>query len=149
MSFQQDNLQAIADAIRDMDGTTDPIMPLDFPDRIRAIQTGTQFPSGGSSGQALVKNSNTDGDIKWGNVVSSFNGRTGAVAPQSGDYTAAQVGAVPTTRTVNNKALSSDIILSATDVNARPSDWTPIIASPNAIATGSSLATGMVYLQYE
>lgn len=40
MSFQQDNLQAIADAIRDMDGTDAPIMPLDFPDRIRAIQTG-------------------------------------------------------------------------------------------------------------
>jgi hypothetical protein len=28
--------------------------------------------------------------------VSSFNGRTGAITPQSGDYTAAQVGAVST-----------------------------------------------------
>lgn len=41
--------------------------------------------------------------------VSSFNGRTGAVAPQAGDYTAADVGAVPATRTVDGKALSGDI----------------------------------------
>ena len=27
--------------------------------------------------------------------VTSFKGRTGAVTPQSGDYTAAQVGAIP------------------------------------------------------
>lgn len=40
MSYQGDNLKAIADAIRYKDGTTDLIMPLDFPDRIRAIQTG-------------------------------------------------------------------------------------------------------------
>lgn len=64
--------------------------------------------------------------------VTTFNGRTGAVTPQSGDYTAAQVGArpvtwtptasdvgaVPTTRKVNNKALSEDISLTAADVGA-------------------------------
>ena len=27
--------------------------------------------------------------------MESFNGRTGAVTPQTGDYTAAQVGAIP------------------------------------------------------
>ena len=36
-------------------------------------------------------------------------------------YTASEVGAVPTTRTVNSKALSSDITLSASDVGALPS----------------------------
>lgn len=64
--------------------------------------------------------------------VTSFNGRSGAVKPQSGDYTAAQVGArpgtwmptaadvgaVPTTRKVNGKALSGDIALTAADVGA-------------------------------
>lgn len=40
MSYQEDNLKAIADAIREKDGTTGTIMPLDFPDRIRAIKTG-------------------------------------------------------------------------------------------------------------
>lgn len=36
-------------------------------------------------------------------------------------YTAYEVGAVPTTRTVNGKALSGNITLSATDVGALPS----------------------------
>ena len=36
-------------------------------------------------------------------------------------YTASEVGAVPTTRTVNGKALSSDITLTASDVSALPS----------------------------
>ncbi len=39
-------------------------------------------------------------------------------------YTASDVGAVPTTRTVNGKALSGNITLSASDVNALPSDTT-------------------------
>lgn len=39
--------------------------------------------------------------------------------------TASDVKAVPVTRKVNNKALSSDITLTATDVGARPSNWTP------------------------
>ena len=39
-------------------------------------------------------------------------------------YTASDVGAVPTTRTVNGKALSSNITLSASDVDALPSTTT-------------------------
>ncbi len=39
-------------------------------------------------------------------------------------YTASEVGAVPTTRTVNGKALSSNITLSATDVGALPNTTT-------------------------
>ena len=35
-------------------------------------------------------------------------------------YTASDVGAVPTTRKVNSKALSADITLSASDVGAVP-----------------------------
>ena len=37
-------------------------------------------------------------------------------------YTASEVGAVPTTCTVNGKELSSNIVLTASDVNALPSD---------------------------
>ena len=40
MSTQGNKLTAIADAIREMDGTTAPIKANDFPDRIRAIETG-------------------------------------------------------------------------------------------------------------
>lgn len=44
-----------------------------------------------------------------------------AKAEQKPSYTASEVGAVPTTRKINNKALSSDITLTASDVNALPS----------------------------
>lgn len=47
--------------------------------------------------------------------VTSVNGKTGAV-----ELGASDVGAVPTTRTVNGKALSSNIALSANDVGALP-----------------------------
>lgn len=42
-----------------------------------------------------------------------------------GETTPEDIGAVPDTRTVNGKALSSDITLDASDVGARPSSWTP------------------------
>ena len=50
--------------------------------------------------------------------VNSFKGRTGDVMPQTGDYTASQVGAVPTNREVNGHSLDTDIELTAEDVNA-------------------------------
>lgn len=43
-----------------------------------------------------------------------------AKADKKPTYTASEVGAVPTTRTVNGKALSGNITLSATDVKALP-----------------------------
>ena len=91
------------------------------------------LPTGGTPGQILTK---TDDGTAWQNPpdtgVTTFNGRTGAVTPQAGDYTAemvgarpstwtptaSDVGAVPTTRTVNSKPLSSNITLTADDVNA-------------------------------
>ena len=46
--------------------------------------------------------------------------------------TANDVGAVPTSTTVNGKALSSNISLSAQDVGARPDTWTPTAADVGA-----------------
>lgn len=66
-----------------------------------------------SSGNAIAQAAPASG-------VTSFNGRTGAVTPVSGDYTAEMVGAVPTTRKINNKALSADISLTASNVGALP-----------------------------
>lgn len=43
MSIQEEKLQAIADAIREKDGTTELIPANDFPDRIRAIEIGSSF----------------------------------------------------------------------------------------------------------
>ena len=66
-----------------------------------------------ASGKAVAQDAPASG-------VTSFKGRAGAVVPQDGDYTASQVGAVPTSRTVNGKPLSSDVTLTATDVGALP-----------------------------
>ena len=67
-------------------------------------------PAGGTDGQILTKTS--DG-VEWGDApdtgVTTFNGRTGAVTPQDGDYTAGMVGARPDTWTP-----------SAADVGAMP-----------------------------
>lgn len=79
--------------------------------------------------------------------VTTFNGRTGAVTPASGDYTADMVGArpdnwlpttqeinaVPTSRTVNGHALDANITLEADDVGARPNTWTPSATDVGAI----------------
>ena len=57
-----------------------------------------------------------------GGGVTSFNGRSGAVIPQTGDYTADMVGARPNTWTP-----------SAEDVGARPDTWIPSAADVGAI----------------
>ena len=110
----------------------------------------SDLPAGGTDGQILTK---TADGVAWEDApesgVTSFKGRTGAVTPQEGDYTAnmvgarpdtwtpsaADVGAVPTSRTVNDKALSQDISLSASDVGARPDTWTPSAADVGALPT--------------
>lgn len=51
--------------------------------------------------------------------IKSVNGKTGAVS-----LTASDVSAVPTSRTVNGRALSSNITLSASDVSAVPTSRT-------------------------
>lgn len=64
--------------------------------------------------------------------------------------TATSIGAVPTTRTVNGKSLKNNISLTASDVGARPSSWTPITSGTSDITAGStSLATGTIYLVYK
>ena len=95
----------------------------------------SDLPAGGTDGQILTK---TADGVAWEDApeagVTSFKGRTGAVTPQDGDYTAdmvgarpdtwtpsaADVGAVPTSRTVNGQALSQNITLDAEDVGAMP-----------------------------
>ena len=55
----------------------------------------SDLPSGGTNGQILTK---TADGVAWEDApeggVTSFKGRTGAVTPQTGDYTAEMVGAV-------------------------------------------------------
>ena len=67
-----------------------------------------------------------------------------ALAPSKPSYSASDVGAVPTSRTINGKALTSNITLSASDVGAVPSTTT-IPTVNNATLTiqknGTNVAT--------
>jgi len=81
---------------------------------------GGGVPDGGTTGQVLQKKSDADQDVEWGDGSGSstaWGSITGTLADQT-DLDTALSGKVPTTRTVNNKALSSDISLTASDVGA-------------------------------
>ena len=59
-------------------------------------------------------------------------------------YTASEVGAVPTTRTVNGKALSADVTLSASDVGALPSS-TSIPSKTSDLTNDSGFINKQLY----
>lgn len=59
--------------------------------------------------------------------------------PNTWTPSASDVGAVPTTRKVNNKALSGDITLTASDVGARPNTWTPSASDVGAVPTSRTI----------
>lgn len=200
MSYQEDKLTEIADAIRSKEGSSDPIVASEFAERIEALSTGgtagvrsfngrtgavvpgvndytaemvgALSEDGGTLyGDLRIKPSGTygghlnfgDGDYveisepeddvlqikaskihfvasdatddkftlngqpigaQSGDVVSSFNGRTGDVYPEAGDYPIDFIGGVPTARTINGKPLTTNITLTANDVDAVPSSRT-------------------------
>lgn len=116
---------------------------------------GKQDKITGQQGQIVGFDSNGDPVAQTApdTGVVTFNGRTGAVTPQSGDYTAdmvgarsntwtpsaADVGAVPTDRTVNGKALSQNITLTADDVGARANTWMPTASDVGAVPTARTV----------
>lgn len=57
------------------------------------------------------------------------SGLNGVFAPKTHSHSAADVGAVPTTRKVNNKPLSADVTLNAGDVGALPAGGTAAAAT--------------------
>lgn len=100
---------------------------------------GVGVPSGGTAGQVLAKADGEDYNTEWidppeggggglTEAVTSFNGRTGEVTPQAGDYTAAQVGARPDTW-----------VPTASEVGALPAD-TVIPTKTSDLTNDSSYA---------
>lgn len=85
----------------------------------------SDLPSGGTDGQVLTK---TADGVAWEDApeagVTSFKGRTGAVTPQDGDYTADMVG-------------------------ARPSTWTPTASDVGAIPNPSGGTPGQLLSKTE
>lgn len=71
-----------------------------------------------------------------------------AKASSKPSYSANEVGAVPTSRTVNGKALSSNITLSAGDVGAAPSSHSHNYAGSSFAGGSANWANGADYASY-
>lgn len=132
MSTQETNLQAIADAIREKDGTAEPIPASTFAERIRTLSTAGGEPAG----------------------VSSFNGRTGAVTPQAGDYTAEMVGAVPAGQGGVGRSMAGKTVKPTYDESVTAGygseifndyesrTFASVVGSDKHVATGGNVASG-------
>lgn len=125
-----------------------------------------QAQAGGYSGSELEFNQQLAGLSDGPFVPESDKGVASGVATldstgkleetQKPDYTASEVGAVPTTRTVNGKAMSADVTLTGDDIPTSASDPTsissqlsnkvnsvPIVIQPSVDVL--TLETGHVY----
>lgn len=71
-----------------------------------------------------------------------------AKASRKPSYSASEVGAVPTSRTVNGKALSSNITLSAGDVGAAASSHSHKYAGSSSAGGDATWANGSTYANY-
>lgn len=71
-----------------------------------------------------------------------------AKAASKPSYSASEVGAVPTSRTVNGKALSANITLSASDVGAAASSHSHNYAGSTSAGGNATWANGATYSQY-
>lgn len=69
---------------------------------------------------------------KWALAGAGLTAADVGARPDTWTPSASDVGAVPTSRKVNGKALSSDITLSASDVSARASTWMPTASDVGA-----------------
>lgn len=125
-AVRQSDLQAVSDEVDHiLDGTTPVAIPAATEAKVGGIKPGTGLeveadgtanvtltgvPDGGTMGQILTQGASGP---EWEDApdtgVTKFNGRTGEVEPQEGDYTASMVGARPDTWTP-----------SASDVGAIP-----------------------------
>lgn len=102
---------------------------------------GPGVPTGGGAGQILAKSSSQNYDTHWidppegsggASGVTSFAGRSGAVTPKSGDYTAALVGAATPAEV---SAAVSDKVSSASVKTIQPVTQTEYDALATKVTT--------------
>ena len=87
---------------------------------------------GGASGRTLETIYKSIAEARR-EAAEAMNAHTGADNPHG--ITTEDIDAVPTSRKVNGKALSTDISLTAEDVGARPASWTPTVEDLDAVPT--------------
>jgi hypothetical protein len=113
---------------------------------------GPGFVTGGTTGQALVKLSNTDGDYGWGTVtgggggggaVSSVASRTGAVTLTSADLTDATASGRAVVTAANAAAVAAAAGLPLVD-NTRDASKPISTAQAAALAAKADLVGGLI-----
>lgn len=131
-----------------------------YVDDVLEYDSSSSFPQTGEDGKIYVAE-DTNRQYRWSGSgyieispslalgetsATAYRGDRGAAAyahsQASGNphnTTAADIGAVPTSRTVNGKALNGDISLSAADVGARPASWTPTAEDVGAVPTSRTV----------
>lgn len=131
-----------------------------YVDDVLEYNTLSSFPPTGEDGKIYIAE-DTNRQYRWsgsqyveispslalGETSSTaYRGDRGAIAYTHSqttgnphNTTAAEVGAVPTSRTVNGHALSDNISLTADDVGARSTNWTPTAADVGAVPTSRTV----------
>lgn len=107
------------------------VIPSETPGVVTVVSELWAIPSGGTTGQALVKASSNSRDVVWATISGGGGGAVTSVNSQTGDVvlTAANVG-----------ARSTSWVPAWTDVTGKPSTFTPAIHS-HAIADVTNLQT--------
>ena len=131
-----------------------------YVDDVLEYATVSSFPQTGEDGKIYVAE-DTNRQYRWSGTQyveispslalgetssTAYRGDRGAIAYTHSqttgnphNTTAAEVGAVPTSRTVNGHALSDNISLTADDVGARSTNWTPTAADVGAVPTNRTV----------
>lgn len=131
-----------------------------YVDDVLEYATVSSFPQTGEDGKIYVAE-DTNRQYRWSGTQyveispslalgetssTAYRGDRGAIAYTHSqttgnphNTTAAEVGAVPTSRTVNGHALSDNISLTADDVGARSTNWTPTAADVGAVPTSRTV----------
>ena len=102
-------------------------------------------PAGGATGQVLKKQSNDDFDMTWADdlqggsggavdLVTSVYGRTGAIAAQNGDYSAAQIVNVP-----SGSIAAVSVQAAINEIDAEKTPISRQVATQHSLTGGGSL----------
>lgn len=115
----------------------------------KRVYTTADKPTAGEIGAAASSHTHTKAQITdFPTSMPASDVYSWAKQSSKPSYSASEVGAVPTSRTVNGKALSSDISLSAGDVGAAPSSHSHNYAGSSSAGGSANWANGADYANY-